>query len=71
MKGREAWPQEASVDTREEDGCSQACRGETVAVGSRDTLDQLVKSKTSQVVGHAPLGEFGWGKAQQVSQGLA
>ena len=36
-----------------------------------NALDEAVQTQTSEVVSHAPLGEFGWRDTQQVSQRLA
>ncbi len=38
---------------------------------SGNALDEAVQAQAPEVVGHASLGELGWGDTQQVSQRLA
>ena len=68
MISSEFGTQQAGVGAREEQGDAQARRGESIAVGFRDALDDAVQAKPAQIVGHSSHGVMGWVEAQQLSQ---
>ena len=63
----EFWTQQACVGSREEEGNTQAGRGDDIAVTFRDALDEAVQTKSAQVVCHPTDGVMGWVEAQQLS----
>ena len=53
----EAGTQESVIESGEEQSDTQAEVSEAVTMGAGDALNELVESKSAQVIGHLPGGE--------------
>src|SRR5258707_12731565 len=67
----QARAEEAGVGAGEEERSMEAVRGEAVAMGAWEPLDQAMQTKASEVVGHPAWGELAGSEAQQWREVLA
>src|ERR1700682_1279958 len=65
---REAWTKQSAPCSRQEHGGAESEWSDAIPVGVRDALDDPVKAKPTQVVGHPGLGHGGRVETQQLGQ---